>query len=154
MHMHMPCIQVAMPRGFCHIKIKWEITNINLKGLYTVFIDPTFFGIFVCGPLQSFVVIMFVLYDVFGGHRSITDLICCNFCMVLSMFLRLVLANPLYFLCNTSTWHLDSCPDRRRDIVHIILWVFGILGEGLNQTVWTFFNTAFSGCYVHTDELQ
>ena len=101
--MHMPCMQVAMPRGFCHIKIKWEITNINLKGLSTVFIDPTFFGIFVCSPLQSFVVIMFVLYDVFGGHRSIIDLICCNLCMVLSMFLRLVLANPLYFLCNTST---------------------------------------------------
>ena len=40
---------------------------------------------------------MFVLY-VIWGRRSFIDPICCNFCMVLSMFLRLVLANPSFFL--------------------------------------------------------
>ena len=48
------------------------------------FIDPTFFGIFVCGPLQYFVVNV-VLY-VFWGRRSFIDPICCNSCLVLSMF--------------------------------------------------------------------
>ena len=38
-----------------------------------------------------------VLYE-FLGRRSFIDPICCNSCMVLSMFLRLVLANPLFSL--------------------------------------------------------
>ena len=40
---------------------------------------------------------MFVLY-VFWGRRSFIDPICRNFCMVLSMCLRLVLANYLFSL--------------------------------------------------------
>ena len=55
------------------------------------------FAVF-CSPLW----LMFVLY-VLWGRRSNIDPIRCNFCMVLSMFFRLVLANPLYFLCETST---------------------------------------------------
>ena len=64
------------------------------SGLHT---NPPF-GIFVCGPLWF----MFVL-NVFWSRRSSIDPIFCGFCMVLSMFLRLVLANLL-------SWHLDSCP--------------------------------------------
>ena len=37
------------------------------------------------------------LYE-FLGRRSFIDLICCNSCMVLSMFFRLVLANSLFSL--------------------------------------------------------
>ena len=55
------------------------------------------FAVF-CSPLW----LMFVLY-VLWGRRSNIDPICCNLCMVLYMFFRLVLANPLYFLCETST---------------------------------------------------
>ena len=40
--------------------------------------------------------LMFVLYEL--GRRSFIDPICCNFCMVLSMFFRLVLANFLFSL--------------------------------------------------------
>ena len=61
-----------------------------------VFIDPTFFGIFVCGPMQSLVVNV-VLYE-FLGRRSLRDPLCCFFCMVLSMFFRLVVANSLFSL--------------------------------------------------------
>ena len=39
--------------------------------------------------------LMFVLY-VFWGRRSFIDPICRNFCVVLSMFYRLVLANFLF----------------------------------------------------------
>ena len=48
---------------------------------YQVFIDPTFFGICVFGPLQSFVVNVCTL---------------CILGMVLSMFYRLVLANFIF----------------------------------------------------------
>ena len=39
--------------------------------------------------------VLFVLYE-FLGRRSFIDPICCNFCLVLSMFFRLVLANSLF----------------------------------------------------------
>ena len=48
-----------------------------------VFIDPTF-GIFVCVPLHFFVVNVYTY--VFWGRRSFIDPICCNFCIVVSMF--------------------------------------------------------------------
>ena len=80
-----------------------------LKNVYfiVIFADqviPTF-GMFVCGPVW----LMFVLY-VFWGRRSFIDPICCNFCIVLSMFLRFGFCPILHFLCETSTCHLDSCP--------------------------------------------
>ena len=40
---------------------------------------------------------MFVLYE-FLGHRSFIDPICCNSCMVLPLYMRLVLANSLFSL--------------------------------------------------------
>ena len=46
-----------------------------------------------CSPLC----LMFVLYE-FLGRRSFIDPICCNFCMVLSMFFGLVLANSWFSL--------------------------------------------------------
>ena len=54
---------------------------------------------------------MFVLYE-FLGHRSFRDLICCNSCMVLSVFLRLVLANPLFSLRDINLT-LALLPPRR-----------------------------------------
>ena len=75
-----------------------------------VFIDPTFFGIFVCGPMQSLVVNV-VLYE-FLGRRSFRDPICCYFCMVLSMFFRLVLANSLFSLRDINLT-LPLLPPRR-----------------------------------------
>ena len=51
---------------------------------------------------------LFVLYE-FLGRRSFIDPICCNFCMVLSMFFRLVLANSLFSLAarhQLDTWTL------------------------------------------------
>ena len=67
-----------------------------------VFIDPTFCGIFVCGPFQSFVVNVHPL-SILGLQICLTDPICCKFCMVVFMVLKLVLANPIRFLCDTST---------------------------------------------------
>ena len=49
---------------------------------------------------------------ILGPFRSFIDPICCNFCMVLSMFLRLVLTNPIFSLrhINLTLGHL---PPRR-----------------------------------------
>ena len=56
---------------------------------------------------------MFVLYE-FLGRRSFIDPICCNSCMVLSMFLRLVLANSLFSLRDINlTLGLSLLPSRR-----------------------------------------
>ena len=60
-----------------------------------------------CTPLW----LMFVL-DEFLGRRSFKDLICCNFCMVLSMFFRLVLANSLFSLRDINLT-LGLLPPRR-----------------------------------------
>ena len=74
--------------------------------------------------------LMLVLYE-FLGRRSFMDPICCNFCMVLPMFFRLVLP-ILYFLCETSTWHLDSCPPE--DTWYgVILRVLRVLGQSLKS---------------------
>ena len=39
----------------------------------------------------------------------------------------------LYFLCQTSTWHLDSCPPEDT-WCGVILWVLRVLGQGFNQS--------------------
>ena len=65
-----------------------------------VFIDSTFCDIFVCGPFQSFLVNVHPL-SILGLY--LTDPVCCKFYMVLSMVLKLVLANRIRFLCDTST---------------------------------------------------
>ena len=70
-------------------------------------LDPTFCGIFVCGPLQ-----FMPIYLYFGavGLFYFIDLICCTFCMVCpGMFVILVLS-VLYLLSETSTRHFDSYP--------------------------------------------
>ena len=56
------------------------------------------------------------------GLRSLIDPICCNFCVVPSMFLRLVLANPLVSLrdINLTLWTLAL--QKTRD--GVILWEF------------------------------
>ena len=52
----------------------------------------------------------------------------------------------LYFLCETSTWHLDSCPPE--DTWYgVILWVFGVLGvRALSQSARIFLIRVFSYC--------
>ena len=53
----------------------------------------------------------------------------------------------LYFLCQTSTWHLDSCPPEDT-WCGVILWVLRVLGQGFNQSAQIFFTRVFSGCYA------
>ena len=60
--------------------------------------------------MQSLVVNV-VLYE-FLGSRSFRDPICCYFCMVLSMFFRLVLANSLFSLRDINLT-LGLLPPRR-----------------------------------------
>ena len=70
---------------------------------------------------------LFVLYE-FLGRRSFIYPICCNFCMVLSMFFRLVLANSLFSLRDINlTLGLLPPEDTWYDV---ILWVLGVLGQG------------------------
>ena len=68
------------------------------------------------------------------------------------MFLRLILANSL-FLCETSTWHLDSCPSE--DTWYgVILWVLRVLGQGLKAECADLFHQSFLWLLRHTDEPQ
>ena len=66
---------------------------------------------------------MFVLY-VFWGRRSFIDPICRNFCMVLSMCLRLVLANYLFSLRDINLT-LGLLPPRRH-----VVWRDSVGVEG------------------------
>ena len=59
----------------------------------------------------------------------------------------MVLWSILYFLCETSTWHLDRCRPEGT-WYGVILWVLRVRGQGLNQSARTFFIRAFSGCYA------
>ena len=107
--------------------------------------DPTF-GIFVCGPLQSFVVNVCTLHGVFWGRRSFIDPICCNFCKVLSMFLTLVLANPLFSLRDIN-FTLGLLPARRH-----VVWrdSVGVEGSrlGLKSECADIFHQSLPGCYA------
>ena len=53
----------------------------------------------------------------------------------------------LYFFCQTSTWHLDSCHPEDT-WCGVILWVLRVLGQGFNQSAQIFFTRVFSGCYA------
>ena len=71
--------------------------------------------------------------------------------MVLPIFLRLVLS-ILYFLCETSTWHLDSCP--LGDTWYgVILWLFEFM-SGLQNRVCGNFTVEPLCSLRHTDEPQ
>ena len=72
-------------------------------------------------------------------------------CMVLSMFLGWFWPF-FYFLCETSTWHLDSCPPEGT-WYGVILWVLRVLGQGL-IIVRVYFASEFSLLLRHTDEPQ
>ena len=90
-----------------------------------------------CSPLW----LMFVLYE-FLGRRSFIDPICCNSCMVLSMFLRLVLANSLFSLRNINLT-LGLLPPRRQ-----VVWRDSVgvesSGSGLSIRVRRYFSSEFS----------
>ena len=95
-----------------------------------------------CSPLW----LMFVLY-VFWGRRSFIDPICCNFCMVLSMFLRLVFGQSFIFCARHQfdTWTLAPLKTRG------MAWFCGllrVLGYGLHQSARIFLVRVFSGCYA------
>ena len=64
----------------------------------------------------DFNVLKFLHLNVFWVRKSLIDPISCNLCMVLSMFLRLVLANPLFFFARhqLDTWTL--APQKTRDV--------------------------------------
>ena len=94
---------------------------------------------------------MFVLYE-FLGRRSFIDPLCCNSCMVFSMFLRLVLANSLFSLrdINLTLGLLppeDTC-------YGVILWVLRVLGQGLKSECADIFYQSFLWLLHHTDEPQ
>ena len=108
----------------------------------------TFFGIFVCGPLW----LTFVLYE-FLGRRCFIDPICCNSCMVLSMFFRLVLANSLFFSLRDVNLTLGLLPPE--DTWYgVILWVLRVLGRGLKSECTDIFLQSFLWLLRHTDEPQ
>ena len=84
---------------------------------------------------------MFVFYE-FLGRRSFIDPICCNSCMVLSMFLRLVLANSLFSLRDINLT-LGLLPPRRH-----VVWRDSVGVEssrsGLKIRVRGYFSSEFS----------
>ena len=90
-----------------------------------------------CSPLW----LMFVLYQ-FLGRRSFIDPICCNSCMVLSMFFRLVLDNSLFSLRDINLT-LGLLPPRRH-----VVWrdSVGVKSSGseLKIRVCGYFSSEFS----------
>ena len=79
------------------------------------------------------------------------DPICCNSCMVLSMFWPI-----LYFLCETSTWHLDSyTPLPPTPVVHV-LWrdSVGVEGSRFKSVCADIFHQILLWLLRHTDEPQ
>ena len=55
----------------------------------------------------------------------------------------------LYFLCETSTWHLNSCPPEET-WYSVILWVSGVLGQGLKSECADIFYQNFLWLLRHT----
>ena len=94
---------------------------------------------------------MFVLY-VFWGRRSFIDPICRSFCMVLSMFYRLVLANFLFSLRDINLT-LGLLPPRRH-----VVWRDSVGVEssrsGLKSEYADIFHQSFLCLLRHTDEPQ
>ena len=94
-----------------------------------------------CSPLW----LMFVLNAIWG-HRSFIDPICRNFCMVLSMFYRLVLANFLFSLRNINLT-LALLPLRRH-----VVWRDSVGVEssrsGLKSECADIFHQSFLCCYA------
>ena len=95
---------------------------------------------------------MFVLY-VFWGRRSFIDPICRNSCMVLSMFLRLVLANSLFSLRDINLT-LGLLPPRRH-----VVWRDSVgvrsSGSGLKSECADIFSSEPDLWLLrHTDEPQ
>ena len=60
------------------------------------------------------------------------------------MFLRLVLANPIHFLCETSTWTLAL----QRHVIWRDSVGVGVLGQGLDQSVRVISQQSLSVCYA------
>ena len=95
---------------------------------------------------------MFVLYEFLGG-RSFIDPICCNSCMVLSMFLRLVLANSLFSLRGINLI-LGLLPSRRHVVWRDSVGVEGS-GPGLKIRVRGYFSSELILWLLrYTDEPQ
>ena len=84
---------------------------------------------------------MFVLYE-FLGRRSFIDPICCNSCMVLSMFFRLLLANSSFSLREINLT-VGLLPPRRH-----VVWRDSVgvnsSGSGLKIRVRGYFSSEFS----------
>ena len=84
---------------------------------------------------------MLILYE-FLGSRSLIDPICCNSCMVLSMFFRLVLANSLFSLRDINLT-LGLLPSRRH-----MVWCDSVgvesSGSGLKIRVHRYFSSELS----------
>ena len=93
---------------------------------------------------------MAIYYLFFGVVDLLQIRYAVPFFMVLPMFPRLVLS-ILHFLCQTSTWHLDSCP--LRDTWYgVALWVIEFNARALKQSVRDFTAEPLSSL-SHNDEL-
>ena len=94
---------------------------------------------------------MFALYE-FLGRRSFIDPICCNSCMVLSMFFRLVFVNSLFSLRDINLT-LGLLPPRRH-----VVWRDSVGVEssrsGLKSECADIFHQSFLWLLRHTDEPQ
>ena len=75
---------------------------------------------------------------------KIKDPICCNSCMVLSMFWQSFIFSARHQL---DTWTL--APPPAKDTLSYYMWVLlRVLGQGLNQSARIFFIRFYSGCYA------
>ena len=100
-----------------------------------------------CSPLW----LLFVLY-VFSGCRSFIDLICCNSCMVFSVFYRLVLANFVFSLRDINLT-LGLLPPRRHVVWRASVGVKSSR-SGLKSECADIFHQSFLWLLRHTHGLQ
>ena len=95
---------------------------------------------------------MFLLYELLG-RRSFIDPI---YAVILARFCPCFLGwfwPILHFLCESSTWQLDSCLPE--DTWYgVILWVLRVLGQGLKSECEDIFHQSFLWLLRHTDEPQ
>ena len=95
---------------------------------------------------------MFLLYELLG-RRSFIDPI---YAVILARFCPCFLGwfwPILHFLCESSTWQLDSCPPE--DTWYgVILWVLRVLGQSLKSECADIFHQSFLWLLRHTDEPQ
>ena len=125
--------------------------SLSLKNFCLRFLDVTSWGNQCRLFSQAILRVHHALCE-FLGRTPFMDPICCNFCMVLSMFLRLVLANSLFSLRDINLT-LGLLPPRRH-----VVWrdSVGVESSRLRFTseCKDIFRQSFLWLLRHTDEPQ